>query len=178
MALSKKLRFEVFKRDGFKCQYCGSAPPTVTLEVDHIHPRAKAGSDDIDNLITSCFDCNRGKSDRVLTSVPQTTAEKTAALQEREEQYKEYKKILAKIKAREQADIDSVDEIYQSYFPEWCLNDRFKNGSLRMFIRMLGIEKVEQAMHAACGKMYDDGKAIKYFCGICWNRIKNPDVHG
>jgi 5-methylcytosine-specific restriction endonuclease McrA len=36
--LSKKLRFEVFKRDGFSCQYCGAHPPDVLLEIDHVIP--------------------------------------------------------------------------------------------------------------------------------------------
>ena len=38
MSISKKIRFEVFKRDGFTCQYCGKSPPGVTLEADHIKP--------------------------------------------------------------------------------------------------------------------------------------------
>lgn len=175
MAISKKLRFDIFKRDGFKCQYCGSVPPIVVLEVDHIIPVSKKGTDEVDNLITSCFDCNRGKSNRELSMMPQTTIEKTEQLKEKEEQYQEYRKILAKIKKREMAEIDSIDEIYSSYFPEWCLNDRFKNGSLRTFLKILGFVRVEQAMHTACTRMYDDSKAIKYFCGICWNRIKDPE---
>lgn len=65
--LSKKIRFEVFKRDSFTCQYCGNSAPNVLLEVDHIKPVSKQGEDDITNLITSCFDCNRGKSDRELS---------------------------------------------------------------------------------------------------------------
>ena len=69
MALSKKTRFEVFKRDGFTCQYCGRTPPTVILEVDHIDPKANGGSDNTINLITSCFDCNRGKSDVKLGDI-------------------------------------------------------------------------------------------------------------
>jgi len=65
-SISKKLRFEVFKRDCFKCQYCGKESPNVILEVDHIHPVSKGGKNDILNLITSCFDCNRGKGKRLL----------------------------------------------------------------------------------------------------------------
>jgi hypothetical protein len=69
MSLSKKTRFEIFKRDGFTCQYCGQRPPEVVLEVDHIHPSSKGGSDDEINLITSCFDCNRGKSDKKIGDI-------------------------------------------------------------------------------------------------------------
>ena len=56
--LSKKLRFDVFKRDGFKCQYCGITPEKEILQVDHIIPVAEGGENDIDNLITSCPNCN------------------------------------------------------------------------------------------------------------------------
>ena len=66
-SLSKKVRFEVFKRDNFTCQYCGGKAPQVVLEVDHIEPVSKGGTNDILNLVTSCFDCNRGKSDRRLS---------------------------------------------------------------------------------------------------------------
>lgn len=61
--LSKKIRFEVFKRDKFTCAYCGRKAPDVILEVDHIIPVAKGGDNNITNLITSCIDCNRGKRD-------------------------------------------------------------------------------------------------------------------
>lgn len=66
-AIPKSLRFEVFKRDSFKCQYCGASAPEVVLEVDHIHPVSKKGGNDILNLITSCFACNSGKSDKLLS---------------------------------------------------------------------------------------------------------------
>lgn len=59
--ISKKIRFEVFKRDSFKCQYCGAEPPNVILHVDHIHPVSKDGDNDLLNLITSCQPCNLGK---------------------------------------------------------------------------------------------------------------------
>jgi|ERR1700749_1184528 len=173
MAVSKKTRFDVFKRDGFKCQYCGRNPPIVILEVDHIIPVSKNGTDRIDNLVTSCFDCNRGKTNGLLTSLPRTTAEKTKELKERELQYKEYCKVMESIAAREQNEIEKVDEIYSSYFNEFCLSDRFKNGSLRRFIKLIGFHKVERAMHNACTRVFDSDKAIKYFCGICWNEINN-----
>ncbi len=66
-AMSKKVRFEVFKRDSFICQYCGQSAPDVVLHVDHIQPVSKGGDNDLMNLITSCQACNSGKSDRLLT---------------------------------------------------------------------------------------------------------------
>lgn len=65
-ALSNKIRFEVFKRDNFTCQYCGRKAPDIVLNVDHIEPVAKGGTNDIYNLATSCFECNNGKSDKRL----------------------------------------------------------------------------------------------------------------
>ena len=61
--ISKRVRFAVFERDKFTCQYCGKIPPEVTLELDHIVPHSKGGTDEDVNLTTSCRDCNAGKSD-------------------------------------------------------------------------------------------------------------------
>ena len=65
--LSQKLRFEVLQRDGFTCQACGAkAVDGAILEVDHILPRARGGSNDPLNLQTLCSHCNGGKSDQVV----------------------------------------------------------------------------------------------------------------
>jgi hypothetical protein len=61
------LRFDVLKRDNYRCRLCGkSASDDVTLEVDHIIPKARGGDDTVSNLHTLCFDCNRGKGARLL----------------------------------------------------------------------------------------------------------------
>lgn len=62
----KRLRFEVFKRDGFTCQYCGKQPPDVVLVIDHIVPVCEGGETTADNLITACEVCNQGKAGKVL----------------------------------------------------------------------------------------------------------------
>jgi len=172
MPISKKTRFEVFKRDGFTCQYCGKLPPGVTLEVDHINPKSKNGKDDINNLITACFDCNRGKSNIVLERIPNTLAENLEILKEKEIQLSEYNKFIAKIERRIQKDISEIDEIYVSYFKGWRLSDNFKNSSLKRFLNKLQKNIVKDAMHLACSKMNNKDDSIRYFCGICWNRIR------
>lgn len=61
-ALSKRLRFEIFKRDNFRCKYCGASPADRPLHVDHVVPIAGNGTDDPENLVTSCGPCNLGKA--------------------------------------------------------------------------------------------------------------------
>lgn len=57
-----KLRWQILARDSFTCQYCGKGAPDVQLEVDHKVSLADGGTDSLDNLVTSCWACNRGKS--------------------------------------------------------------------------------------------------------------------
>ncbi|MDE2462042.1 MAG: HNH endonuclease [Gammaproteobacteria bacterium] len=63
--MSLTRRFFVMKRDSFTCRKCGAHGYGVRLEVDHIVPVAKGGSNALDNLQTLCFDCNRGKRDHL-----------------------------------------------------------------------------------------------------------------
>ena len=65
--ISKKLRFEVFKRDSFTCQYCGQQAPNVVLHLDHVRPISDGGTTDILNLITACVACNSEKGARYTT---------------------------------------------------------------------------------------------------------------
>ncbi len=64
--IGAKKRFEILKRDWFKCQYCGKTWKDVTLEVDHIIPKSRWWTDNIDNLITCCRECNMWKWNRSL----------------------------------------------------------------------------------------------------------------
>ena len=57
------VRYEVLKRDR-ACLLCGAGPKDAVLEVDHIVPRSKGGSNDLSNLQVLCRTCNRGKSNR------------------------------------------------------------------------------------------------------------------
>ena len=62
MPISRRLRFEVLRRDGYTCRYCGARAPDVTLTVDHVVPTTLGGDDDPRNLVTACQPCNAGKS--------------------------------------------------------------------------------------------------------------------
>lgn len=62
MAISKRLRYEVLRRDNYTCRYCGAFAPLAVLVVDHVTPRKHGGPDVLENLVTACQDCNSGKS--------------------------------------------------------------------------------------------------------------------
>jgi len=60
--VTPSIRYEVLKRDGYRCQACGaSAKDGARLEVDHRVPIAKGGSNHLSNLWVLCDKCNRGK---------------------------------------------------------------------------------------------------------------------
>ncbi len=64
----KSIRFNVMKRDNYKCQICGkTAIDGAKLEVDHKKALANGGNNAIENLWTLCFDCNRGKRTKDLS---------------------------------------------------------------------------------------------------------------
>lgn len=102
-ALSKKKRFGIFERDGFCCQYCGRDPINfdIILEVDHCISVKDGGWNSVDNLVTSCFNCNRWKSSKSvvvwnLTDV-ESEKQKLQKAMERLTQIKEIKKIRKKL---------------------------------------------------------------------------------
>ena len=55
------IRYEVLKRAKGKCELCGISNKEKSLDVDHIIPRSKGGSNDISNLQSLCYTCNRQK---------------------------------------------------------------------------------------------------------------------
>ncbi len=75
----KMTRFEIFNRDGHKCQYCGKQTRQLTL--DHIIPRFRGGQHTWENVVSACVPCNRRKAGRTpqeagmkLLSIPRPPA--------------------------------------------------------------------------------------------------------
>jgi 5-methylcytosine-specific restriction endonuclease McrA len=63
LAQNKPSRSMIYKRDGHKCQYCGS---TRELTIDHIIPRSRGGEDTWENLVVACMPCNMRKGNKLL----------------------------------------------------------------------------------------------------------------
>ena len=52
------LRERVYRRDGWRCVYCGRSFPAEELTLDHVQPRVRGGDDSAGNLVASCRSCN------------------------------------------------------------------------------------------------------------------------
>ena len=151
MAVTKKTRFEVFKRDSFTCQYCGKIAPDVILEVDHINPKCKGGKDDIMNLITSCFDCNRGKGGRELSdnSTIKKQHNQLSILQQRREQLDmmiEWRSCLEDMSH----DLFDIFKDELNSFYDYPFDDESENKQILRSIKKYGIETMITAIEKVC----------------------------
>jgi hypothetical protein len=166
--ISKKARFEVFKRDAFICQYCGAHPPSVVLEVDHIVPVVEGGDNDPDNLVTACFPCNRGKGAIGLEMVPQSLADKAAETALREEQLRGYNAVLQARRVRIEDDVWRVVE-------HWTGQDSTSNEhytAIKRFVERLGVHEVLDAVDVTLGaRIRGSRHQFRYFCKVCWNKV-------
>lgn len=166
--LRPKDRFDVFKRDGFQCQYCGRTPPEVVLVCDHIRPVSSGGTNDQINLVTSCEACNQGKAASKLECIPTTVVE----IRQREAELLEQTKAcerLRRSKARiERAQLDEAKDAWEDIHG-WLL-PKEDLASMRLFISKIGISRTLEAILQAtrCQRSHPSQK-WRYFCGICWS---------
>ena len=179
--ISKQLRFEIFKRDKFSCQYCGRNAPDVILNVDHIKPVAEFGTNEILNLITSCFDCNNGKRAKLLSddTVIKKQQSQLEELQERKEQIEmmfEWKKGLLEI---DEQITNQLADYWEELATGYSLNESGKI-KLKELSRKYQLDELMTAMKIACEQYMKtkNGKyahetveiAWKKLPGICYNR--------
>jgi hypothetical protein len=190
-SLSKTVRFEVFKRDSFTCQYCARKAPDVLLQIDHIEPVAKGGTNDLLNLTTACKDCNSGKSDKRLSE--STVLDKRRAqleeLQERREQIDmmfQWQKGLLELQDEV---VDRLQVIWAEQVPGYTLNESGLRG-LRKLAKTYSVDEIVTAIRVAADQylVFRDGKpamdsvehAWKKVGGICrMNRLerKTPGIN-
>lgn len=175
MAVSKRLRYEVLRRDGHACRYCGAKAPAVELTVDHVTPRALGGTDEPPNLVACCRPCNSGKtsvspSDELVADVD----EEAIAWARR------VKAALAEMAGERRAVADDI-----AAFGEWW----------RGFGEPIGMaDLLSDDWHTSIKKFLDEGLTLsdltwfaedamlnprvrrdgvwRYFCGICWSTLK------
>lgn len=192
-ALSVRVRFEVFKRDRFTCQYCGKHPPEVLLEVDHIVPVAAGGDNTPANLRTACKPCNGGKGARLIEEgvMPAPSSEALDEMKERLEQSRAYVALVVAANDDLERQIQLVNLAWAKRFGATFIKDDaggywhfagyheyFPNEpSLARVLRRLPLETAFEAVDIAARKFpRANAEAERYFFGICWRRIKGDDA--
>lgn len=148
----KRLRFEIFKRDRFTCQYCGAQPPDVVLVVDHITPVAAGGDNDPTNLITACEPCNQGKADKPLGDrIVRPDAD--LLYLEAQQEIAEIRRYQDAVRERDEAIaglISTLQDVWFSYSDlEWAPADKL----LRQFIDKYGHEATDAAVRDVATKV-------------------------
>src|SRR5215469_18416368 len=117
--IPQRLRFEVFKRDKFTCQYCGQQAPDVILNCDHVRPLADGGDTDLLNLITSCRACNGGKGAVLLSDTVALDRQRStlADLEERRQQIEMMLQLRDSLRDVERSTIDQLCDRIQERAP-------------------------------------------------------------
>lgn len=176
MAVSKRLRYEILRRDNYTCRYCGASAPDVPLRVDHVTPVALGGTDTADNLVTACEPCNSGKS----SSSPD--AAHVAAVSDDALRWAEAMKQAADNLRKQETPKLEYRDAFLAEWNRWHLGkdetkkvplpnnwkqtvDRFRLAGIPTW---MWADIVDAAM--ANQKVKPDSK-FRYVCGIAWNKV-------
>lgn len=178
MAVSKRLRYEILRRDNNTCRYCGGSAPDVVLTVDHVVPTALGGSDDPTNLVAACKDCNAGKTSSspdapLVADVSDRAVQWGAAIarwatQRRDERYER------------DCYVDQFTDAWDlwRYGPD---DDRKKvpkpggwEASIWQFYEAgLPVEELEDAIKIALGRdRVQLEEKFRYMCGVAWKQVE------
>jgi hypothetical protein len=178
VAASKRLRYEVFRRDNHACRYCGASAPEVQLTTDHVVPVALGGKDEASNLVTACMPCNSGKSSAVpdaplVAEVAQDALRWSLAMRAATDQ------MMADKAAR-----DAECERFREKWDTWTckLDGKFnalvpKDPGWRESVRSLRAAGLPMEILWECTEIAMGRRSVKpestfrYMCGIAWNKV-------
>jgi hypothetical protein len=182
MAITKRTRFEILRRDKHTCQYCGEKAPDVTLHIDHVVPVALGGDDKPGNLVAACRDCNSGKA---------SIAPDAPIVQGLSEQAAAYVLGMQDKMTRFRSDVESLDDYVDEFNETWDSwgygpdDDRKKiakpaDYEMTLFRwKQMGIPTrvydlaIPVAMTNTKVKREDK---FSYMCGIVWNMINQREI--
>lgn len=166
-SISKRIRFAVFARDNFTCRYCGAQSDSVQLVLDHIHPVCQGGSNEPENLVTSCEACNAGKSGNTIKQAALNDSHRLALQQEMREQMQ----ALAAAKAAAEARNNLRQEVC-NYYCQLRGVESVRTDSLNVlvsFVHKHGAGPVFEWMDIAARNLSPntkDSDFVRYVCGI------------
>lgn len=174
MAVSKTLRYEVLRRDGHKCRYCGLNASESELQVDHVQPVTLGGKDVAENLVAACKDCNAGKG-KTSPDAPLVADVDADALR--------WAAAMAEAGRRINADLAETNTFLEKFdeaWNDWTFGDDKwtipRHGDWRESIKKLraaGLSGADfqDAINVAMGSRAAADKTWRYFCGVCWRKV-------
>jgi hypothetical protein len=174
VAVSRRLRYEVLRRDDFTCRYCGGKAPDVELEVDHVQPTTLGGSDEPSNLATACAGCNAGKSS-ISPDSPIVEGVSDDALR-----WARAMEMAAEIASREAGRMEGFCAAFVSEWEDWKTPDGATTPlpagwerSIGMWIRAgLSQRDIHLGIPIVMEKRMNDTKRWRYFCGVMWRKLE------
>lgn len=165
--IGKRLRFEIFKRDEFRCVYCGRGAPLVVLQVDHVVAVKNDGDNNPFNLVTSCFECNSGKSHIPLEILPKTHAETLELEREKLDQLQAVTELsLEKRKL--------MDGLFVQVSVLWPGGAKAAvEVAIRQYLTKLQIGEVMEAVDLTNVRLArkSEKQRLCYFCGVCNHKV-------
>jgi len=159
--ISPSIRFDVFQRDNHVCQYCGRTPPVIKLVVDHLTPVAHGGTDVFENLVTSCEECNSGKSAKLIKDF-------TGGFNKEEWSQNIRAKYLDSLQKRREK-LGEIKQHWASSLGRKNISDR-DNTAIHDFIEIYEPDWIKLAIDIAVSKKIED--YVKYTAGILKNWSK------
>jgi len=169
VSVTKRIRFEVMRRDGHRCHYCGATATDARLTIDHVLPTALGGSDDASNLVTACADCNAGK-----TSTPPDGAT-VAKVAHDAERWAQAMQAAAERTRQRRAEADAyIDALHDSlrFFADYELPDDWRASLAGFHAAGLPVDLMRRALDTAIDNRRIDWKGRwKYACGTAWRML-------
>jgi len=175
MAVSKRLRYEILRRDNHACRYCGATAPHVTLTVDHVVPVALGGTDDPTNLVAACSDCNSGKS---------STPPGAALVRDVSADAVRWANAMKRAAHLAMLDREKRDEALADFDEAWTRYKVTDTGSVvprqhdwmasveQFYAAGLDFEELFDAIEITMRKSMALEDRWRYFCGVAWRKIK------
>lgn len=173
MALTKRTRYEVLKRDNHTCRYCGGTAPDVVLTVDHVTPVALGGSDDPSNLVAACRDCNAGKAS---TSPDAATVEDVKQLDIRwAGAIRRVAQARSRQRKKRDAYVSKFDATWKTYgtsYGEVYRPDGWRQSIERFYDLGVPVDEVTGCALIALGNdRIRSGDTFRYFAGCVWRVV-------
>ncbi len=174
--IGAKVRFEVFKRDSFQCQYCGKSAPEVILHVDHIKPVFTGGENDIMNLVTSCVECNlgKGKSELSDNTIIEKQRKQLSELNEKREQLEMMLQWRQELREQDDQQLRFLLHIARDDAGIYFEDDGERQ--VKNLIKQFGFNEVLYGFEATAKRdNIPKNQFIRYVAGICWKRLRGDD---